>query len=150
MEPVITISRTELARNTRQAVDRARRGETIFVKSFDEEQVAILDIDDYRLLRAVASYRTRPQAPIENVESVPAGLSDEQVLSVRNDEGAQAAWNLVIHAYLNGDISLGRAARLLGLNRFDLQARFNRLGLALQLGSVDEVEAIADWQALGT
>jgi predicted HTH domain antitoxin len=35
----------------------------------------------------------------------------------------------VVAAYLDGDISLGRAALLLGLSRFDLLARFNRLGL---------------------
>ena len=48
----------------------------------------------------------------------------------------QDAWDLVIAAYLDGDISLGRAALLLGLARFDLLARFNRLGLPAQLGTL--------------
>ena len=91
MDPMITISRTELARNTRQTVDRVKRGETILVKSFGEEQVAILDIHDYRLLRAVASYQARPQATIQNAEAAPAGLEEERVQSVWNKESAQAA-----------------------------------------------------------
>jgi hypothetical protein len=48
------------------------------------------------------------------------------------------AWDLVIHAYLDGDISLGRAAALLGLNRFDLLARANRLDTSLRIGSANE------------
>jgi len=149
MESVVTISRTELARNTRQTVDRARRGETILVKSFGEEQVAILDIHDYRLLRALAGYQTRPNAPVQYKDELPTGLDEEGVQGALHKEGAQAAWNLVVHAYLDGDISLGRAAALLGLSRFDLLGRLDRLGAPLRLGPVDENNAIADWQALG-
>ncbi len=150
MESVVTISRTELARNTRQTVDRARRGETILVKSFGEEQVAILDIYDYRLLRAIASYQARPDAPVQHEDETPAGLDEETMEEISHEKGTQAAWNLVIHAYLNGDISLGRAAALLGLNRFDLLARFDRLRAPLRMGPVDEDKVITDnWQALG-
>ena len=149
MESVVTISRTELARNTRQTVDRARRGETILVKSFGEEQVAILDIYDYRLLRAIASYQARPNAPVQHDDSIPAGLNEEVVEDILHEKGAQTAWDLVIHAYLDGDISLGRAAALLGMNRFDLLAHFDRLGAPLRTGPVNEEEILADWQALG-
>ena len=148
MDSTMTISRTELARNTRQTVERVRRGETILVKSFGEEQIAMLDIHDYRLLRAVANYKARPQAPVAHQEEAPAGLDDARVEEAWNQQGPQAAWDLVIHAYLDGDISLGRAAQLLGLNRFDLQARFHRLGLPLRSGPEDAAEALADLQAL--
>ena len=144
MNMPLTISRTELARNTRQTVDRVRRGETILVKSFGEEQIALLDIHDYRLLRAAARYHVRPAVG----ESAPAGLDETQMEALWNGQGPQAAWDRVIHAYLDGDISLGRAAQLLGLNRFDLQARFHRLGLPLRTGPEDEAEALADWRAL--
>jgi len=143
MNAPVTISRTELARNTRQTVDRVRRGETILVKSFGDEQIALLDINDYRLLRAVARYHAR-QRPSD---VVPAGLDRTQVDDAWQ-QGPQAAWDMVIHAYLDGDISLGRAASLLGLNRFDLQARFQRLGLPLRSGPEDVAAAMADWRAL--
>ena len=49
-------SKTELARRTRQIVDRARRGEAVIVESYGEEQVAVIDAIDYRILSAVAAY----------------------------------------------------------------------------------------------
>lgn len=146
MFPDKTISRTELARSTRQTLEQARRGQAVLVESYGEEQVAIVDAQDYRLLLAAAVYRANPAAPAGNKTAVPQGLSDEAVGAAREQGGAQAVWNLVIAAYLDGDISLGRAAGLLQLNRFDLQARFHRLGLPLRLGpeTVAEVQAEID------
>ena len=57
------------------------------------------------------------------------------------DGDAQAAWNRVLKAYLDGDISLGHAAQLLELSRFDLLERMNRLDLPLHMGPVDLSEA---------
>ena len=37
------INKTDLARRTRQVVDRARRGDTIIVESYGEEQVVVMD-----------------------------------------------------------------------------------------------------------
>jgi predicted HTH domain antitoxin len=54
----------------------------------------------------------------------------------------------VAAAYLDGDISLGRAALLLGLSRFDLLARFNRLGLPAHLGLLSFQEATAEYDVL--
>jgi predicted HTH domain antitoxin len=144
------ISRTELARRTRQAVEQARRGQTILVESYGEEQVAIMDALDYRLLRAVAHYRSRPIAPIEDSDIAPRGLSEETIKTAISQaaEDIQAAWNIVISTYLDGDISLGRTAELLKLSRFELMARFNRLGLPLQLGTTTVEEGRAEADAL--
>jgi hypothetical protein len=43
---------------------------------------------------------------------------------------------LVISAHLDAHISLGRAAELLHMNRFDFAFRFNWLGLPLRVGPV--------------
>ena len=138
------VTQTELARRTRAILQQAIEGHIILVHRFGEEQIALLDIHDYRLLRAAASYKARPQAPVANLEETPAGLDDARVEEAWNQQGPQAAWNLVIHAYLDGDISLGRAAALLGLNRFDFQARFQRLGLSLRTGPADAAEVMED------
>jgi predicted HTH domain antitoxin len=53
-------------------------------------------------------------------------------------------------AYLDGDISLGRAALLLGLSRFELQAHFNRLGLPAQPGPLSLNEARAEYTTIQT
>jgi hypothetical protein len=55
---------------------------------------------------------------------------------------------LVIATYLDGHISLGRAAELLHLNRFDLTIRFNRLGLPLCGGPTSAEQTLTDVEAL--
>jgi predicted HTH domain antitoxin len=47
----------------------------------------------------------------------------------------------VLQAYLADEISLGKAADLLGLSRFELQEHFVRLGVPLRLGSATLEEA---------
>ncbi len=151
--PMATIiSETDLTHRTRQVVDQARQGCTLIVESHGEEQVAILDVLDYRLLRAVAAYHMAlpHRAPIGDETRVPRGLAEEEVEKATADAGGdvQAAWNRVIAAYLDGDISLGRAAQLLGLSRFELSERFPRLDIPLQLGPASLEEARSELEAL--
>ena len=56
--------------------------------------------------------------------------------------------NRTVEINLDGHISLGRAATLLQQSRFELQARFNRLGLPLRLGPVTTAEGQAEYDAL--
>jgi len=139
------ISKTDLARRTRQVVDQARRGRPVIIESYGEEQVAVLDAADYRCLRAIAAYYALPPhpAPISDPALSPRGLDQPEVLAaVATAEGdIQAAWNRILAAYLDGDISLGRAAQLLGVVRFELAERLGRLGLPLHLGSATVAEA---------
>ena len=143
-----TISRTELARSTRKMLERARRGQTLFVESYGEEQITIMDALDYRLLRAVASYRSRADAPIADRERTPQGLSETQLQEAAKGNDLQAVWNLVVSTYLDGDISLGKAALLLEMNRFELSARFNRFNLPLRLGLADSEDVLVERRAL--
>ena len=140
-----TISKTDLARRTRQVVDQARRGRPVIIESYGEEQVAVLDAADYRCLRAIAAYYALPPhtAPISDPALAPRGLDQPEVLAavVAAEGDIQAAWNRVIAAYLDGDVSLGRAAQLLGVARFELTERLGRLGLPLHMGSATVGEA---------
>jgi len=140
------ISRTDLARHTRRILDRVRRSGPVIVTGHGDEQAVVLDITDYRLLRAAAAYRlkreaTRPQAEAD----IPRGLSEEEVQAAIEAAGGdvQAGWNRVLAAYWDGNISLGRAAELLGLSRFELMERMHRLGLPIYMGpqTVEELEA---------
>jgi hypothetical protein len=152
MSVATIINKTDLARRTRQVVDQARRGRAVIVESYGEEQVAILDAADYRCLRAMAAYYALPAhpAPVLDASLAPRGLDAGEVQQAiaAEDGDAQAAWNRVITAYLDGDISLGRAAELLGMSRFDLQERFNRLGLPLRIGPANLDEARREVAAL--
>jgi prevent-host-death family protein len=111
----ITISKTDLARNTRDIVDQARKGQTIVVQSYGEEQVVLLDALDYRILRALVNYALRQESEAD-ISPIDTHL------------------NKVISDYLEKRVSLAKAAELLDLSRFELMERFERLGLPLRQG----------------
>ena len=117
-----TISSNDLAAHTRDVMHRVRQGQPAIVHSSGEDQIVLLDALDFRLLRGIAGWATRP------------GQVDSEA---SNEDQA-------IRAYLNEEVSLGRAAELLGLSRFDLQARFLRLDIPLRQGPTMEDEAQAE------
>jgi prevent-host-death family protein len=146
-----TITKTDLARRTRQVVERARRGDTIIVESYGEEQVVVIDAVDYRILRAVAAYQTLSPhlAPVNDPTLEPAGLSESEVEQACQKAGGspQVRWNKVIAAYLDGHINLGRAATLLALSSFELDERFRRLEVPRRIGPATKEEALAEVDA---
>ncbi len=128
--------KTELARNTRQIIRTVQRGQTVVIEHHGQPEVAIIDISDYHLLRALAHYYAhRPQI------QAGGGLSDE-VVAAQPD--LQAQYDLVLAYYLAEAISLGRAAELLGLPWIDLRTRFMRLDIPLRVGPADLDEARAE------
>ena len=56
-------------------------------------------------------------------------------------------WSLVINLYLDGEISLSKAAELLEMTAFDLRGRFNDLGIPIRSGPADKNDAIAEVEA---
>ena len=141
MERLMIINRTDLARRTRQMVDRVRRGDTLIVESYGEEQVVLMDILDYRIMRAVAAYHRLPPhpSPVNDPNIEPQGSAE---VDLNND--LQTRWNQVIAAYLDEQISLGRAATLLHLSRYELDERFRRLDIPRRLGAETVEEAQAE------
>ena len=140
------ISRTDLARHTRRVLERARRSGPVIVTGHGDEEAVVLDIIDYRLLRAAAAYRLQQEGAQPGAKAeMPRGLSEEEVQAAIEAAGGnlQAGWNRVLAAYWDGDISLGRAAALLGLSRFELMERLHRLGLPVYMGpqTVEDLEA---------
>jgi predicted HTH domain antitoxin len=132
MEYMQRVPKTELARNTRKVIREVQRGYTVLVESHGEAEVAILDILDYRILRAFMAYHARQ--PKVN----PKGISTDLLAGL---DDPQQVTNLVLAHYLAGAISLGRAAELLDLPVLDLQFRLQRLDVPLNLGLEDEQAA---------
>lgn len=64
------------------------------------------------------------------------------------DEDENLRWSVIISAYLDEEISLARAASLLGLYPLELRERFMEKGIPLRLGPVDEADAQAEVDAL--
>ena len=136
MESVQHFRKTDLARRTRQVLDAVQNGHTVIIETEGEPQVVMVDVIDYSILRAVMHYYTRHPSV-----DADAGLSDEAVGACAVP---QARYNLVLAYYLEGAISLARAAELLDLSQPDLRARCVRLDVPLRAAPADLEEAGRD------
>jgi predicted HTH domain antitoxin len=72
-------------------------------------------------------------------------LLDPVLQAVWDDKDMR--WSLVVHAYQQRRISLGKAAELLGVHELELRERFVELGIPLRLGAADLDEARAEVEA---
>jgi predicted HTH domain antitoxin len=143
MDSVYHAGKTELARNTRQIIRAAQRGQTVVIEHHGHPEVAIIDIIDYCILRALAHYHAHsPQVEAGD------GLSDEMIAA---QPTLQAQYDLIVAYYLEEEISLSRAAELLDLPWLDLRSRFLRLDVPLRPSptGLDEAQAevtnVAAW-----
>jgi prevent-host-death family protein len=136
MDVIYHAGKTELARNTRQIIRSVQRGQTVVIEHHGEPEVAIIDIADYHILRALAHYYAKPP----QIEK-EAGLSDK---TVANLPSLQEQYDLVMAYYLAEEISLSRAAELLDLTWLDLRTRFLRLDVPIRMAPADLAEAQAD------
>jgi prevent-host-death family protein len=125
MGTVQTISRTALARKTREVLEQVRRGHPAVIESYGEEQAVLLDALDYRLLCALAS----------------------RTLGGGQGAGLDRELQATLGRYLGEEISVGKVAEELGLSRFELMQRFERLGVPLHLGPTTKDEARAEVEA---
>ncbi len=112
-----------------------------------------LDEVDDRTARAIAAHGAMAPHPTPAFDSTitPRGLTiaDVQQAIAAAGGDAQAGWDRVLAAYLDADISLGRAAELLGLSRLELAYRFQRLGVPLPGVALSVGEILTDLSALG-
>ena len=120
------ISPTDLEGRAREIVERVRQGEMTVVETSGEEQIVLLDATDFRLLCALAACAAE----------------------VSELEGEATADARILRGYLDDEISLGKAAEELGLSRFDLVARFHRLGLPLPFGPASLEDARSEIAAM--
>ncbi len=64
------------------------------------------------------------------------------------EEDEELCWAVVVHAYLEKRINLGKAAELLGMHELELRERFMALGIPLRIGPADVAEARAEVEAV--
>ena len=136
MESVQRVRKTDLARHTHQVISAVQRGRPALIESHGQPEAAIIDIIDYRILRAVMRYYAQPPQV-----AVADGLAD-QVLAQLSD--LQARYDVALAHYLAGAISLARAAELLELPWLDLRTRCLQLDVPLRPAPADLGEARAD------
>lgn len=130
------ISFADLSTKARQLLETVQQGNTVLLEEEGEDEAVIVDITDYRLLRAALhAVARRPVAESE------AGLPEE-ALSPESDR--QARYDQILAHYLAESISLSRAAELLELSPSELRTRFERLGLPQRTAPSDAEEARRD------
>ena len=139
MDVMYHSAKTDLARNTRKIIRMAQRGQTVVIENHGQAEVAIIDISDYYIMRALAHYHAHHPAIEEG-----QGLSDEAVAA---QPSFQEQHNLVMAYYLANEISLSRAAELLDLTWLDLRTRFLRLDVPMQTApdAQTDVDSLAAW-----
>lgn len=130
------VSRTELARHTRRILTDVQRGRLALIESHGQPEAALLDIIDYRLLRAVVRYYASPPETAGD-----DGLTAQAVAECADSAEAYA---LVMAHYLSGDISLSRAAELLDMPWLELRTRCLRLDIPVRSAPVDAGEVLQD------
>ncbi len=64
------------------------------------------------------------------------------------NENPELTWSLVIQAYLEAEMNLGKAAELLNTHELALREQFIELGIPLRQGPADEKEAKAEADAV--
>lgn len=72
----------------------------------------------------------------------------DQVIEELLERQAELRWLVVVGAYLDEEINLGKAAELLGMHRLELQAQFREQGIPLRLGVETLEEASAEIAAI--
>jgi prevent-host-death family protein len=135
----VRVRKTDLARNTSRIIRNVLRGQPAVIESHGQPEVAIVDVADYLILRAVARYHENP--PTIN----PNGLTDDEANQLTDP---QDRYNVVMAHYLAGAISTGRTAELLGLPWIELRERFRRLDVPIHLGSNSVEEAHQELDSL--
>jgi prevent-host-death family protein len=131
------VRKTDLARNTSQIIRNVLRGQPAVVESHGQPEVAIVDVADYLILRAVARYHSSP--PLLNPDGPTDGEIDRLATS-------QERYDVVMAYYLTEIISTGRTAELLNLPWVELRERFDHLDVPIYLGArtVEEVREEVD------
>ena len=140
MTMIQRVSRTELARNTRRVLSDVQRGRMALIESHGKSEAALLDIIDYRILRAVMHY----YAALPDIDP-EAGLPEATLQTVDDPE---ARYALILAHYLAESISLARAAELLNMPMLELRTRCVRLDVPLRAAPEDAAGAMDDLAAL--
>lgn len=72
----------------------------------------------------------------------------DQMLDAILTQQAELRWLVIVGAYLDEEVNLGKAAELLGIHRLELQEQFVRQGIPLRLGVDTPEEAQAEFSAI--
>ena len=93
---------------------------------------------------AVRSWMLEQLVKVERHQPEMVERAVKEMLAQQSD----LRWSVVVGAYLDGEISLGKAAELLGMHRLELQERFNAQSIPVRIGPDTVEEARAELAAI--
>jgi predicted HTH domain antitoxin len=142
MEPVGSVSITELSLKARQLLGAVRRGETVIFETEGEEESVLIGAIDYRILRA-ALHALTSRSDVEPKEGLPES-------KLVGEPRSQERFNQVIAHYLAEAISLSRASELLEMTPRRLRARLDRLEIPRRVAPLgkevrSDVQTARNW-----
>jgi predicted HTH domain antitoxin len=90
------------------------------------------------------------QSALRQLERLYGSEPERVEAAIRSllEDDEQLRWMLVVSAYQEGEINLGKAAELLGCLEIELRGRFRELGIPLRVGPADLAEAHAEVEGL--
>ena len=135
----IRVRKTDLARNTSAIIRNVLRGQPAVIENHGQPEVAIVDVIDYLILRAVTHYHGGDRPALD-----PKGPLDAEFSGM----SSQARYNRAMDYYLAEECSTGRMAELLQIPWLDMRERFNRLGVPLFFGPTSIEEAREEFNTL--
>ena len=87
-----------------------------------------------------------PVSQLDKVLRIEPEEAEEKVLRLLDhDKGLKE--KVIMSAYLDGDINLGKAAELLNEHPVALRKRWQERGIPLRLGATSVEEVLAEWEA---
>lgn len=84
---------------------------------------------------------------LEKLRAAQPDLIDSAIARLL-DENQDLRWTVVVSAYLDQEINLGKAAELLQMHELELRDRFVELGVPVRWGASTMAEAHAEVDAL--
>jgi predicted HTH domain antitoxin len=93
---------------------------------------------------AVRSWMLEQLVKVERHQPEMVDRAVKEMLAQQSD----LRWSVVVGAYLDGEINLGKAAELLGMHRLELQERFIAQSIPVRVGPDSLEEARAELAAI--
>ena len=146
MELERRVRKTDLARNTHHVIQYVLTGHVVIVESHGEPEAAIVDIVDFRILSAAVKAHDRAaNGPLRlDGDDEPDARASRKADTDVDNFHDQSRFDDVVGRYLSEEISLSRAAELLGVTWLELRIRFSRLGLRVRSAPIDQAEVERD------
>lgn len=135
MSTTHSISASQLPSNVERILEAIRQGDMVVVEREGRPEAALVDIVDFRILRAVMAFLA-DGPPNES-------FHDSHDLDPRSAD-PQDRFDYALAQFLSGSISLSRTAEMLDLSPAGMRARFGRMGIPQRISPSSDKEAADD------